>query len=258
MQHRIGIFDSGVGGLTVVKEILAAAPPCREIVYFGDCLRVPYGEKSSEELIEISREIIGFLLSKNVGSIIVACGTISSKIFDRVKAMIPAGIGLFGMIEPGVSGVLQTTKTGKIGIIATEGSVKAQTFENAVRKALPGAEITAIACPSFPEIVEAGLIDSPEADRAAARYLAPLANKNIDTLLLACTHYPLLENSIKKALPPNVALVDPAKFLVQNLPAAPTNNNPQHQFYISGKKQKFDQITQTILNLNPNSKITRP
>lgn len=253
MTKPIGIFDSGVGGLTVAKEIMQAIPNC-PIVYFGDVARMPFGARSDDDLERISSEIIHFLLNNDAQAIVVACGTISSKIFDRVKALVPAHVPVFGMIAPGVRGVLSASKTGRIGVIATEGSINAKGFENAILQADPTVSVTAIACPSFANIVEEEGANTPRADQAAKNYLAPMHQAGIDTLLLGCTHYPLLTSSITKALPDGVALVDPAKNLAQDIKQKlilPVHDEiATHSFFISSEIDKFKKIAQLIVSNN--------
>ncbi|MCL2350040.1 MAG: glutamate racemase [Defluviitaleaceae bacterium] len=248
-NRPIGIFDSGVGGLTVAKQVMAQLPN-EQIIYFGDCLRVPYGEKSSEELAGFSRDIINFLLSKDAKAIIVACGTISSRIFDLVKTFAPNGIPIFGMLEPGVRAALDATRSGNIGIIATEGSINSRGFENAIVRANPNANVTGVACPLFPHLVEEGWFDNAVADMTAQIYMEDFGSKNIDTLLLGCTHYPLLSSSIAKALPAHVVLVDPAAQLVKELAQTIShaeNRSSSHEYYVSGKKDRFDKVAKAIL-----------
>ena len=249
MTKPIGIFDSGLGGLTVAKEIMAAMPH-QPIVYFGDCLRVPYGDRDDNDLKNISKEIINFLAAKDVGAMVVACGTISSRILSDVKAM--TELPVFAMLEAGVRAAVETTKNKRVGIIATEGSIRAKGFENAILAACPEAEITAVACPLFAYIVEEGWTDNAVAYEAAKIYMQPFHGRGIDTLLLGCTHYPLLAGVLRKNLPAGVQLVDPAKYLAQEVKrtiCAPTVLVPKHEFYVSAKKERFDRLAQMILGI---------
>ena len=253
MSKPIGIFDSGVGGLTVAKEIIATMPH-QPIVYFGDCLRVPYGDRTDDDLRGISEEITHFLLKQGVQALVVACGTISSRIFQDVRGMVCEGVPVFGMLASGVRGVLETTKNNRIGIIATEGSINARGFENAISAANPKAKITAVACPLFPHIVEEGWVDNAVAYEAAKIYTQPFVGTDIDTLLLGCTHYPLLEGVLRKNLPEKVQLVDPAKYLAYEIKHAIctpiSGKNVTHKFYVSAKKERFDKIAERILGFS--------
>jgi len=265
----IGIFDSGVGGLTVAREIMAVLPE-RPIVYYGDCLRVPYGERTPEDLTGIARGIIDFLLGKDIGALVVACGTISSSIFDTVKGFVPLGMPVMGMVEPGVRGVLEVTKNNRIGIIATEGSVRAKGFESAILQARPKASVTAVTCPLFAYIVEEGWVDNAVSDEASRIYMEPFRDTGIDTLLLGCTHYPLLAGSIGRALPEGVQLVDPAVYLAKelarelgieqgrpvraraHLSSVPTTV-AGHKFYVSARQEKFDRMAKMVLGIDVKS-----
>jgi len=263
-KPAIGIFDSGVGGLTVAAQIMAAQP-CRPIVYFGDCLRMPYGDRSPEELAGFAHEIITFLMGHDAQAIIAACGTISSKIFDKVQDMVPAGVPVYGMVQPAVAATIAATRTGRIGIIATEGSVKAKGFEDAIKKERPDAHVVAIACPLFAPLAEEGWHNHPVTDLAAATYLKPLLGEGVDTLLLGCTHYPLLSSSIKKALPEGVAIVDPARYLAKQLGGQlgdgslrePSPGTGNHKFFVSGKKEKFDKMAKMVLGMDVDAVIAK-
>ncbi|MCL2375810.1 MAG: glutamate racemase [Defluviitaleaceae bacterium] len=243
----IGIFDSGVGGLTVARQIMRAASSCK-LIYFGDSLRAPYGDRRPEELIEFSREIIDFLLSKDIGALVVACGTISATVFDDVRKMVD--IPIFGMVEAAVEAALSTTETGRIGLVATAGTVAGRAHEKAIKARRPDAAVKAVACPLFVPLVEEGWLDNDVANAAAKIYLADFADHKIDTLILGCTHYPLLINSIKAAIPADIKIIDPAAKLAENVAKTMTGTgeaNPQHEFYVSGNKDKFDKISYIVL-----------
>jgi len=243
----IGIFDSGVGGLTVAKEIMVAMPN-QPLIYFGDCLKAPYGDRTDGELLEFSRRIIDFLLTKDVGAIVVACGTISTRIFTEMRQFVPSHIPVYEMLSAGVKAVTEASKTGKIGVIATEGSVASGSFESSILAARPDATVKLVACPLFVPLVEEGWVNNQVADLTAQIYLQEFATSDTDTLLLGCTHYPLLSESIAKVLP-NITLVNPAKYIADSLHRSdkPSPCLPVHQFYVSGKQQKFDKIAKNIL-----------
>ncbi|MCL2855918.1 MAG: glutamate racemase [Defluviitaleaceae bacterium] len=245
----IGIFDSGVGGLTVVREIMTTLPH-QPLVYFGDCFRAPYGDRNDEELMEFSRRIVRFLLSKDVGAVVVACGTISARIFEQVRAFVPPNIPVYGMLAAGVQAVVETSKNGKIGVIATEGTVNSGTFEHSIVAARPDATVKSVACPLFVPLVEEGWVDNEVADLTAQIYMRELEDSGIDALLLGCTHYPLLSPSIAKALPQGVTLVNPAGYVAQALQRdgfGAEDGDGSYDFYVSGKKERFDKIAKIIL-----------
>lgn len=233
-QHIIGMFDSGVGGLTVMKEILEQLPDVR-IVYFGDTARVPYGNRSREELIRFGEEIITFLISQGAEAIVVACNTSSANAIPVLKERFD--IPLIGTIEPGARLAVKTTKNGKIGLIATEATVRSKAYSSAVSRVLakgvlpedlelreawqrgeqPISLVKAQACPLFVPLVEAGLANSPEAQGIARTYLAGLESAEVDALILGCTHYPFLVPVIGNILGNKIQLVDPAQPMLEEL-----------------------------------------
>jgi len=256
MDNRpIGIFDSGVGGLTVARQIMAAMPQKR-LVYFGDSLRAPYGSRQPEELVRFSRQIIDFLLTKDIGALVVACGTISATVFDEIKQMVD--IPIMGMLDAAVDAAADTTKTGRIGLIATAGTVASRAHEKAILAKQPDAELVGISCPLFVPLAEEGWLDNDVAKLTAQAYLKNLGQSGIDTLILGCTHYPLLLESIKAALPANISIIDPAVRLAQDLAAmidSAGESAPQHEFYASGNKDKFDEMSYIALGKSYNAKV---
>jgi len=256
MDNRpIGIFDSGVGGLTVARQIMAAMPQKR-MVYFGDSLRAPYGSRQPEELVRFSRQIIDFLMTKDIGALVVACGTISATVFDEIKQMVD--IPIMGMLDAAVDAAVDTTKTGRIGLIATAGTVASRAHEKAILAKQPDAELVGIPCPLFVPLAEEGWLDNDVAKLTAQAYLKNLGQSGIDTLILGCTHYPLLIESIKAALPANISIIDPAVRLAQDLAAmidSAGESAPQHEFYASGNKDKFDEMSYIALGKSYNAKV---
>jgi len=256
MDNRaIGIFDSGVGGLTVAKQIMEVMPH-EKLIYFGDCLRVPYGDKSPDDLIKFFREITDFLLNRDIKALVVACGTISATVYDVVKQMVD--VPIIGMLNPAVDAALAATKTGRIGVVATAATIAAAAHEKAIVARRPDAVVKAVACPLFAPMVEEGWLNNDVARLTAKTYLQDFDGQDIDTLILGCTHYPLLANSIKSALSANVVITDPAIRLVKDLaniiPRADAPS-PQHEFYISGYKEKFDKISVLALGKSYNARI---
>jgi len=248
-NRPIGIFDSGVGGLTVARQIMAAMPG-RRLVYYGDSLRAPYGGRQPAELINFSREIIDFLLTKDIGALVVACGTISATVFDIVKQM-AGDMPVVGMVDAAVDAALQATSHGQIGLIATAGTVASRAHEMAIKAKRPNAKIIAKACPLFVPLVEEGWLDNDVAKLTAKKYMSDIAKSGIDTLILGCTHYPLLAGSIKAAIPADITIIDPAVQLAQNLKDMIGNGNeesPKHEFHVSGDKDKFNQLSYIALN----------
>ncbi|MBU1087026.1 MAG: glutamate racemase [Candidatus Omnitrophica bacterium] len=204
----IGIFDSGMGGLTVVKEVIRSLPN-EKIVYFGDTARVPYGPKSKETIIRFSIENILFLLKNNVKLIIVACNTASSVALAAIEKNFK--VPIMGVIEPGVSEAARITKNKRIGIIGTKTTVKSSAYEQQLIKIDSKIKVFSIACPLFVPLVEEGWLKTKITQQIVADYLMPLKNKNIDTIILGCTHYPLLKSVIQEVLGRKVHLVDSAR-----------------------------------------------
>ena len=207
-QAPIGVFDSGVGGLTVAAEIMRQLPNER-MVYFGDTARVPYGSKSKDTVIRFSKQIIRYLKTWDVKAIVVACNTASALALDEVKRELD--IPIIGVIEPGAMVAAASTKNGKIGIIGTEGTINSHIHTRLIKEQNPSFEVTEKACPLFVPLVEEGLfLDTPVADAIAGHYLDIMKEREVDTLILGCTHYPFLRETIGKVMGDNVRLVNPA------------------------------------------------
>ncbi len=210
----IGVFDSGVGGLTVVSEIRRRLPG-EDILYFGDTARVPYGNKSRETVIRYSREIGRFLAGKGIGFLVVACNTSSSWALDALSGDLE--VPVLGMIEPGARAAVEATKSGCVGLIGTRATVSSGAYTRAVERLKPGARVLSAACPLFVPLVEEGWADDPVAIEVAERYLAPLLSENVDTIILGCTHYPVLVPALERVAGPDVALISSASSAVDTL-----------------------------------------
>ncbi|MCL2576080.1 MAG: glutamate racemase [Defluviitaleaceae bacterium] len=257
-NRHIGIFDSGIGGLTVAKQIMSSMPS-EQIIYFGDTLRMPYGERDADDLEQLSRRIIAFLMTKNIKALVVACGSISSKIFDRVQKQIPQNFPIFEMVSPAITATLAATKNQKIGVLATAGTVASQTHERLIKQTLPNAQVTAIAAPLFAPLIEESWTENAVADMTAQIYLEPLTNTDIDTLLLACTHFPLMHNAIAKAIPKNITIIDPAIQLANDISSQiekrTVKHRPCNEYYTTAKQAKFDKLAQMVLGYPISSKF---
>lgn len=253
-ERPIGIFDSGVGGLTVVKEVINVLPK-EDIIYFGDTARVPYGSKSRELVYKFSCQIIKFLKEKNVKAIIIACNTVSSNCYEDLKKEF-LDIPIIEVLQPGVSSALKVTKNKKIGVIGTEATIRSGQYERKLKEILEDVEVYSKPCPLFVPLAEEGILDNKISVDIAKMYLEDLKRYNIDSLILGCTHYPLLKNSIKKVMGDNVNIVDPAfetavkmkKYLQYNNMYNTKGGN--HQFYVSDKNDKFDFICSLVLKEN--------
>jgi glutamate racemase len=280
----IGMFDSGVGGLTVMKRLLADVPEAR-VVYFGDTARVPYGNRSKEELIQIGEEIITFLIGQGAEAIIMACNTSSALALATLQERFR--IPIVGTIDQGAGLAVQLTRTGRIGLIATEGTVRSKAFALAISQALssgilpldaslraawqsgeqPVSLVRAQACPLFVPIVEAGLANSEEARVIAKFYLAPLLAAQVDSVILGCTHYPFLGGVLQEIIGADIRLIDPAEAIVHEVCKILTRLDEEQQgteqpglerpsaykdwrvrYYVSGNPDLFAQVGNTLLD----------
>ena len=208
MKKAIGVFDSGVGGLTVVKELLRQLPG-ENIIYFGDTARVPYGIRSRETVIRFSVEDVLFLLRQDIKLICVACNTASSVALPVIKNHFK--VPVVGVITPGAREAVYASRNKRIGVIGTRGTIKSRAYESEIKQLDPHALVTAVACPMFVPFVEEGFTDEEEVVSVARRYLLPLKDARVDTLILGCTHYPILRPVIKKVMGASVTLIDSAK-----------------------------------------------
>ncbi|MEG0687337.1 MAG: glutamate racemase [Hungatella sp.] len=253
-QAPIGVFDSGVGGLTVVREIMRQMPE-EQIIYFGDTARVPYGSKSRETVIRYSEQIIRFLKTKNVKAIVIACNTASAYALETVERDLD--IPIIGVINAGARTAVEATRNGKIGVIGTEGTVNSGIYTAVMKRMKPEIEVTGKSCPLFVPLVEEGLLHDSVTDEIASRYLSVLKERYIDTLVLGCTHYPLLRATLERLMGDEVMLVNPAyetavelKQLLQerHLQCAPrTLEEEKYQFFVSDLADKFTAFAKSIL-----------
>lgn len=208
MSRPIGVFDSGVGGLTVVRELIRQLPR-EDIVYFGDTARVPYGIKSRETVIRFSIENILFLLKQDVKLICVACNTVSSFALPVIKNHFR--VPVVGVISPGVREAVYATRNKRIGVIGTKGTINSKAYEKEIKQLDPAMKVFSLSCPLFVPFAEEGWLTGQEVASIAGKYLKPLKEARVDTLILGCTHYPLLKPVIKKVMGGGVALIDSAK-----------------------------------------------
>lgn len=206
-DRPIGVFDSGIGGLTVLRALVEALPG-EDFIYLGDTARLPYGTKTNEVIIRYSRENTEFLLAKGIKMLVVACNTSSAVALETIArdTMIP----VIGVIEPGAQAAVKASRSGKIGVIATEATVASGAYTRTIQKLFPKAEIYSRACPLLVPLVEEGWTDNDVAERTVSYYLESLKQSGIDTLLLGCTHYPLLADMFRRVLGPGVRVVDSA------------------------------------------------
>jgi glutamate racemase len=203
----IGVFDSGMGGLTVVRELMQQLPS-ESIIYFGDTARVPYGPKSPDTVLRYSREITSYLRGQGVKALVIACNTATAHALPALREEFE--LPIVGVIEPGARAAAGATKTGHIGVIGTAGTIRSRAYEKEIMKLLPEAQVTAQACALFVPLVEEGWLDTEPTRAIARNYLAPVVEAEVDTLVLGCTHYPLIKTVIGNVVGRNVRLIDSA------------------------------------------------
>ena len=250
----IGIFDSGIGGLTVVDKVQEILPN-ENLVYFGDTARVPYGTKSKETVTKFSVENVEFLMEHNVKLVIVACNTASSLSLEFLKRCFR--VPVIGVIEPGAREAVSATRNNRIGVIGTNATVSSKAYEKAIHKISPRYFVSTQACPLFVPLVEEGWAGKNVTTEIAQVYLKPLKAKSVDTLIMGCTHYPILKNVLKKAMGKNVVLVDSAKEIAKEakeiLDASGILNDSRakgkHRFFVSDEPNRFIKIGEKILKV---------
>ena len=254
MKKPIGVFDSGIGGLTVVKE-LKKQLPCENIIYLGDTARVPYGTKSKTTVIRFSIENILFLLKHNVKLIVVACNTASSLALKAVKKHFK--IPIIGVISPGVKEAVYATKNRRVGIIGTPATIKSRAYELEIKKINPRIKVISYATPLFVPLVEEGWLSESATLEIAKKYLRVFKKQDIDTLILGCTHYPLLKSTIRKIIGKDIVLVDSAKQVTREVKDILTNqgalNNPnrfhkaREVFFVTDAPANFAKLARRFL-----------
>ncbi|HEY6088201.1 MAG TPA: glutamate racemase [Gemmatimonadaceae bacterium] len=203
----IGVFDSGMGGLTVVREMISQLPH-ESIIYFGDTARVPYGPKSPDTVLRYSREIAAYLKGEGIKALVVACNTATAHALPALREEF--NMPIVGVIEPGARAAVAATRTKRVGVIGTAGTIKSGAYDKEIRKLLPDVHVTAQACALFVPLVEEGWTDSEPTRAIARNYLAPLVSADVDTLVLGCTHYPLMKTVIGNVVGRQVRLIDSA------------------------------------------------
>ncbi len=248
----IGVFDSGIGGLTVAQEVIRQLPH-ESVIYFGDTARVPYGPKSPETVRRYSREIAAFLRDEGVKGIVIACNTATAHALTTLRDELDMPV--IGVVEPGARAAVAATSGGHIGVIGTAGTIKSGAYERAIRAISPDVMITARACPLLVPLVEEGWTDHDATRLVIKEYLEPLIAADIDTLVLGCTHYPLLKPILREVLGTSVRLIDSAeetaaetaRTLANNEIAARGDAEPSYRFVASDDPLQFLQLGQRFL-----------
>ncbi len=244
----IGVFDSGVGGLTVVAAVRRRLPD-ESIVYLGDTARLPYGTKSPDTVLRYTQRNISFLLERGVKGIVVACNTASALALDALEAPVP----VWGVIEPGAEKAARLS-AGRVGVVATESTIRSDAYRRALLERRPDLEVVSQACPLFVPLVEEGWYDDPVTVQVAKRYLGPLVERGIDTLVLGCTHYPLLAPALARIVGPGIELVDSAESVADavahGLDAAGLAAEPgptEHHLCVTDAGERFRHLAADIL-----------
>ena len=262
----IGVFDSGIGGLTVAREIMRQMPN-EKIIYFGDTARVPYGNKSQETVTRFSEQIVRFLNTFQVKTIVVACNTASAYALDTLEK--ESQIPIIGVVKPGAKAAVEATRNGRIGVIATAATIGSKIYSKYITELNSDVTIHGKACPLFVPLVEEGLWDDPVTNEIASRYLAELIDIDIDTLILGCTHYPLIRTALGRIMGDRVTLVNPAyetaielKAMLQKMDLlneeTPGLGSNQYEFYVSDKAEQFVRFANSIIKYGILSAKTIP
>lgn len=249
--HAIGMFDSGIGGLTVMQKVKQVLPS-ESIVYFGDTARIPYGGKSRETIVRYSIENAIFLFEKNVKVLVVACNTASAAAITKLSAIF--NIPVIGVIEPGAEKAVSVTRNKKIAVLGTKATIHSKAYEREIQRLMPEAEVISVPCPLFVPLVEEGMLDHECTRTIAREYLAPLKRKGVDTVVLGCTHYPLLTPLIQEELGPEVTLVDSAITCAEKISTllhhqglkAPSGQPSQYHYFVSDDPMKFQESAEKI------------
>lgn len=250
--RAIGIFDSGVGGLTVLRE-LARALPQEDTIYFGDTARVPYGTKSPDTVIRYSQEIASFLMTRDIKLLVVACNTASAVALPALRRQLP--IPVVGVIEPGARRAVEVTKSGVVGVIGTAGTIRSSAYSRAIKRLNPNISVLAKPCPLFVPLAEEGWTDNEIARLTAHQYLDELRQEGVDSLVLGCTHYPLLKKIIAEVMGPAVALVDSAEETARTVAAIlqekkllrPAAEQGNHHYYVTDVPAGFIRVGNRFL-----------
>jgi len=259
----IGVFDSGIGGLTVVSALRSLLPN-ESIFYLGDTARVPYGGKSSTTVQRYSLEIASLLLAEQAKTVVVACNTASALALPKLEETLP--VSVTGVILPGARAAVAQTRSGHVGVIGTRATIKSGAYERALRSLDPDVRVTARACPLLVPLIEEGWLESPITDEIIMQYLAPLLTDGIDTLVLGCTHYPLLRKALARLVGDKIALVDSAQNCAmavrdllqsENL-SAPDTNSGQLQITLTDQPDAFLRVAREALQLDIGDVEFRP
>lgn len=252
-EKSIGIFDSGVGGLSVMREMIRLMPN-ENYIYLGDTARVPYGNKSPKTILQYSIENISFLLDHGIKLLVIACNTVCAYALEYLEKAFP--IPIMGVIKPVFNSLIQKTKNYQVAILGTVNTLSSGIYQNLILKVYPQAKVHSVPCPLFVPLTEEGFLNHPLVDLTAKEYLEKLNLTNIDSVLLACTHYPLIYSSIRKILSPSIQLIDPSKAsaeeslkLLKEKNLLSSSSSPNYQFYVTDNPERFKNVAEKFLGM---------
>ena len=251
-RQPIGVFDSGIGGLTVVKAIIKDLPG-ESIVYVGDTARVPYGTKSKSTIVKFSLENVEFLLRFGVKCIVIACNTSSSWALPTLRRFFK--VPIIGVIRPGALAAVRQTRSKRIGVIGTKATINSRAYDSAINRIDPSIKVFSQSCPLFVPLVEEGWFDGPIPRAVVERYLSTLREQDIDTLIMGCTHYPHLSSVIQEVMGPSVALIDSGRetasdvqgVLMLNDLLSDGNAKPRYRFFVTDEPSHFNELGNRFL-----------
>lgn len=253
-RRAIGVFDSGMGGLTTVRE-LERRLPGEDIVYFGDTGRVPYGSRSPETILRYARQDVAFLRTFDLKAIVIACGTVSTIALDRLAEECP--VPVIGVVEPAARAAAQATRSGRVGLIGTKATISSGAYERILKELRPGTEVVTRACPLFVPLVENGRFrrDDPLVELVVSEYLEPFKTAGVDTMILGCTHYPLLSDAIGSYMGPEVKLISSgaacvetvAQVLVEKGLETDNQGTGARRYFASDSPESFEELASIFL-----------
>jgi len=250
VKEKIGVIDSGIGGLTVAKEILQYLP-YEDIIYFGDTGRCPYGNRSKEEIKQFTWQMIHYIMDYGLKALVIACNTATALMLNEIKKALP--IPVFGVIEPGAKEAIEATENGKIAVIATTRTIESNAYPQAIKLLDKKMNVTAIDCPLFVPMIEAGHRSKKEMKTIVEQSLQPVLHKEIDTMVLGCTHYPLIQSVIQDVMGSNVKLVHSGKRIAHELEQQLKLEREQkgnHLFFVSGDELAFQKTVKEWMGID--------
>lgn len=254
MQRPIGIIDSGVGGLTVMQEIMRQLPR-ENLVYLGDIARCPYGSRTKQEIREFTWQMVDFLINKNIKLLVVACNTATAHTLGELEEKLD--IPVVGVIQPGARTAIKHSVNQNVAVIGTEATINSKKYEYELKKIHPNVIISSLSCPSFVPMIESGILKGEKVDEEIRKALSPVKKKNIDTLILGCTHYPLIRESIQNQLGEKTKIVSSSEETAREVSAIlrlyrlnnTSNSKPNFQFYTTGDSMLFSELTKKLFKL---------